>query len=862
MNHSKGIGRDYLCEAARQSLSFFLLAYCAIPAASQAESLHFDPAFLSDDPSAVAALDQFEKGISQPPGRYRVDLWLNSQRIDTRDVVFVLRQDALAPCFTELQLSEMGVNVGQLSAFHASEKTGECLALTDAVADSVADYNVNQQTLKITIPQALIKPNARGYIAPEKWDNGIPAFLLNYQYHGSSGYGAWAGDDGFLNIQSGLNLGPWRLRDYSTYTYQHGNDSESQADWQHISTAITRPIIALRSALTLGDTYTDGQIFESVNLRGAQLSSDDSMYPDSQRGFAPTVHGVAKSNAQVTVRQNSYVIYQTYVPAGAFVIDDLYPTSSSGDLEVTVKEADGSENQYIVPYAAVPYLQREGHLQYNIAVGKYNSNDSQQETPTIAQGQFFWGMPLNTTLYGGAQWSENYRAEALGFGFNLGMLGAISLDAIHADSILPDDSKHSGESYRFLYSKTLEATNTHFQLAGYRYSTKNYYTLEDTTWRHMKGDRSSFNEDDDDIRTLQNTYDLYQNQRAQVQLNISQSFDEYGSLYLNANRQDYWNSDEKNTSIQLGYSSSLKSINYSLNYSYSHTSGAEDDRILSLNISVPLSQLLAGDTRYDRRSNSAWLGFNNSSDNSGRVTNAMTLSGNLLDDHTLNYSLQQGIVNQGVGYSGNASLSYRAAKAQANVAYSYDRNSQRVNYGLQGSLLAHANGITLSQSLGDTNVLVKAPGAEGVALENATGIRTDSRGYAVIPWATAYRENRVALRATDLGDNIEVDNNIAYVVPTKGAIVRAEFTARVGWRGLITLIHDGRSVPFGATVTLDNDAGTSIVGDEGQVFLGGLPATGQLLARWGNDANQQCKATFTLPIDNAVPVIQTQAECL
>lgn len=67
------------------------------------------------------------------------------------------------------------------------------------------------------------------------------------------------------------------------------------------------------------------------------------MLPDSLKGFAPTVRGIAKSNARVTIKQNGYVIYQTYVSPGAFAINDLYPTSSSGDLQVTVKRATAAK---------------------------------------------------------------------------------------------------------------------------------------------------------------------------------------------------------------------------------------------------------------------------------------------------------------------------------------------------------------------------------------------------------------------------------------------------------------------------------------------------------------------------------------
>ncbi|SUC40391.1 fimbrial outer membrane usher protein [Proteus mirabilis] len=65
------------------------------------------------------------------------------------------------------------------------------------------------------------------------------------------------------------------------------------------------------------------------------------MLPDSMRGFAPTIKGIANSNAIVTVKQNGFVIYQISVPPGAFEIKDLYATSSSGNLDVTIKENNG-----------------------------------------------------------------------------------------------------------------------------------------------------------------------------------------------------------------------------------------------------------------------------------------------------------------------------------------------------------------------------------------------------------------------------------------------------------------------------------------------------------------------------------------
>ena len=92
---------------------------------------------------------------------------------------------------------------------------------------------------------------------------------------------------------------------------------------------------------------------------GVQLVSVEEMYPDSLRGYSPVVRGIAKSNAEVIIRQNGVVIDQRYVPPGAFEISDLYAVSGSGDPDVTIKESDGTEQRLLVPFASLPVLQRE-----------------------------------------------------------------------------------------------------------------------------------------------------------------------------------------------------------------------------------------------------------------------------------------------------------------------------------------------------------------------------------------------------------------------------------------------------------------------------------------------------------------------
>ena len=239
-----------------------------------------------------------------------------------------------------------------------------------------------------------------------------------------------------------------------------------------------------------------------------------------------------------------------------------------------------------------------------------------------------------------------------------------------------------------------------------------------------------------------------------------------------------------------------------------------------------------------------------SNDLKGGMTNLSGVYGTLLPDNNLNYSVQVGNTHGGntsSGTSGYSSLNYRGAYGNTNVGYSRNGDSSQIYYGMSGGIIAHADGITFGQPLGDTMVLVKAPGADNVKIENQTGIHTDWRGYAILPFATEYRENRVALNANSLADNVELDETVVTVIPTHGAIARATFNAQIGGKVLMTLKYGTKSVPFGAIVTHGENKNGSIVAENGQVYLTGLPQSGKLQVSWGNDKNSNCIVDYKLP---------------
>ncbi len=778
----------------------------------------------------------FSQSGAQLPGSYRVDIYLNGQQIETRNVNFIADNGSLLAEITPQQLADLGVKVAVFPALQQQPADQPVTELGEFIPAASSHFNFNQQRLDISIPQAALNSQARGYIDPKQWDQGIPALMLNYNLSGANSRqnNQPGSSSHFLNLRSGLNWGPWRLRNYSTYRQSSGGERQ----WNNISNTLQRDIHAIKGQLTLGDSYTPGDILSGVPFRGAQLASDDNMLPDSLRGFAPVVRGIAETNAQVTIRQNSNVIYQSYVPPGAFAIEDLYPTSSSGDLLVTIKEADGSERSFKQAFSAAPIMQREGSLKYSLSAGQYRSTGNGSPTPHFAQTSLAYGMPYGFTLYNGLLLAADYQAGALGVGIGLGSLGSVSADVTQAKIHFKDDSSRQGQSYRLQYAKSITATGTNFSLGSHRYSTEGFYDFSEANQLTGVGSINSLGRNN--------------NKRSRTQFHISQSLSDFGSLYLSAWQQDYWQRKGYERNATLGYNISLAGVSYSLNYSYSQSPGQQQkDQRASLSINIPLSKW----------SPNSWANYSVNSHRGGASSQQLGLSGTALADNQLSYNLQQSRTNHSSG--GNLNSSYSGAYGQLNAGYSYGDHNRQLSYGLSGGVLAHPYGVTLSQSQGDTLVLVRAPGASGVGVGSGRRVKTDWRGYAVVPYATSYRQNTVALDTQSMGESIDMAITSQNVVPTRGAVVLANFKPRLGSRVLINLTYQGQPVPFGAMASLQDDeaesANSSIVGDEGQVYLSGVPDKGQLQVQWGNQEKQQCQVKFTLPAleTNATSAVRT-----
>ncbi|HHK9424298.1 TPA: fimbria/pilus outer membrane usher protein [Escherichia coli] len=826
---------------------------CSISAFAR-DSL-FNPRLLElDHPADNIDIHQFNRSNTLPAGTYKVDVMINGMLFERQEVKFVQdNPDAeLHPCYEAIKnvLATYGIKVDAIKSLaNVDDKT--CVNPVPLIDGATWLLDASKLALNITIPQIYLNNAVNGYISPSRWDQGINAMMMNYDFSAShtirSNYD-YDDDSYYLNLRNGINLGAWRFRNYSTLNSYDGN-----VDYHSVSNYIQRDIMALRSQIMIGDTWTASDVFDSTQVRGVRLYTDDDMLPSSQNGFAPVVHGIAKTNATVIIKQNGYVIYQSAVPQGAFALTDLNTTSSGGDLDVTIKEEDGSEQHFIQPFTSLAILKREGQTDVDLSIGEVR--DESGFTPEVLQLQAMHGFPLGITLYGGTQLANDYASAALGIGKDMGALGAISFDVTHARSQFDYGDNESGQSYRFLYSKRFEDTNTTFRLVGYRYSTEGFYTLNE--WVSRQDNDSDFW--------------VTGNRRSRFEGTWTQSFTPgWGNIYLTFSRQEYWQTDEVERLLQFGYNNNWRNISWNVSWNYTDSikrssSNHHDDnndnfgkeQIFMFSMSIPLSGWMED----------SYVNYSLTQNNHHESTMQVGLNGTMLEGRNLSYNVQESWMHSpDDSYSGNAGMTYDGTYGSVNGSYSWSRDSQHFDYGARGGVLVHSDGVTFSQELGETVALVKAPGAEGLSIENATGISTDWRGYTVKTQLSPYDENRVALNSDYFSKaNIELENTVINLVPTRGAVVKAEFVTHVGYRVLFNIRHvNGKPIMFGAMATASLETGTvtGIVGDNGELYLSGMPEKGEFLLSWGQAADEKCKAAYhiTHKLDDT-SLVQMDAIC-
>lgn len=813
------------------------------PAIDPAPQATFSSDFLHTGTSVD--LSRFERGNIMLAGTYRVALMVNGQYVPgMRDIAFnqVANTGSAKPCLDRVLLAQLGVDFDKL-AQHADSDPGvkvfgaapACGDLGDYIPGSSIDFDDGEQMLRLSIPQIFMASRARGYVSPDLWSEGANAGFLNYTantYHLRDADGR-RNTSTYVGVRAGANLGGWRLRHAGNWTLGGGRHH-----WKNNQTYAQHDLTAARAQLILGETYTSGEILESVRFRGASIVSDQRMLPASQRGYAPVIRGIAESNAQVTIRQNGYVIHSTTVAPGAFAIDDIYPTGYGSDLEVTVTEADGRTRTTVVPFTSVPQMLREGTSRFALYAGRV-TDDSLMRTPFVFQATLQRGVSANTTLYVGTTASNSYWSGLAGAGINL-PFGAISLDVTGSRAAFRSEGVKRGLSTRLRYARTVSSTGTTFGVAAYRFSTRDYLGAVDAA---RLRERIRLGVSGDPVGGERSRYDATFSQRLAG-----------GQLQFTGAMVDYWHGRRRSIDYSAGYGNSYRSLAYNVSVQRSRVGDVLqangrtrriNDTTVYLSLSVPL-----GHTRRAPTFNTSY----NHGTSGGTAANAV-LTGALDRDGDTTYVVAAN-TNTRDGRdvtNGSASLGWRGQPGLFRVgAGRTSAGSSQYSLNATGSVVAHAHGVTFGQELGETNAIVHAPGAAGARVESAQGVRLDARGNAVVSGLMPYQLNSVSIDPRGASHDVEMASTSETIAPRAGAIPILEYRTSVAQSLLIHAMQpDGSPLPFGATVQDADGQTVGVVGQASKIFARGALAGTQLTVTWGEGTAQRCVISIPDTLDGA-----------
>ncbi|WP_447906237.1 fimbria/pilus outer membrane usher protein [Stenotrophomonas sepilia] len=774
-------------------------ALCGASPAAVADHLEFSSGFLIG--GQAIDLQRYAQGNQLPDGEYPLELLTNGNF--QRNVDIAVRDGVL--CLPTAVVRQLELRDEILAAL--DDDPDACVDLPDLIEGATVELDSSALQLHLGVPQAAQARSARGYVAPDQRDRGITAGFIDYSLNRNRSGGR---DSTYLGVNAGLNVGAWRLR--------HRSAVSQGSEGRHhdvIGSSLQRDLPGWDSQLLLGQGNTGGELFESVAFTGLRLATDERMLPDSLRGFAPVVRGIAEGNAVVRIRQNGTIIHETTVAPGPFVIDDLYPTHFGGDLEVTVTEPDAREQRFTVNFSAVPQALRPGASRFSATVGQLRDTSDRWDELRFAEATYARGISNRLTLLGGAQLGEDYRSLLAGAAVNT-PVGAFGADVTHSRAQPLHAGAVSGNSVRINYQRYVARSGTHFGLAAYRYSTRGYLSL---------GDFARVRSDD---------WGHASRARQRYQVNFSQKLDQRSTLYLSGGHTRYWGDTRRRSDVQLGVQTVLGVANIGVSaLRYQLDAGHADTRY-GLTVSVPLG----------RRPSTPR--FNSQLSHAASGTQAqLGINGVLGEKRALSYSVS---ASDGGGSQSNASAyaTYQGSRGNVNAGYSRSGSYRNLSLGASGSVALHRGGMNLGPPVGEGFALIHAEGAEGAQVGYGGQVRVAGNGYALLPHISPYRWNQIDLDPSGLPIEVELLQTSQRVAPTAGSIVRVAFNA-ARERTLFIDVTDalGQPLPFAARVEDEHGVPRGAVGQGGVIQLRGAQEAGTLIV--DPEGPKRCRLHYRMP---------------
>jgi outer membrane usher protein len=485
-----------------------------------------------------------------------------------------------------------------------------------------------------------------------------------------------------------------------------------------------------------------------------------------------------------------------------------------GDLQVLVTEADGSTQNFLVPFSQGAGKLKPGTYRYSLSAGNLRNSTGVTETPVL---QAFLRYGLDNWPTPGLEWvnAPNYNNLGLQAAF-FERWGSVNLNRLQSQWQTTNFGTSHGQSYGLTYgAPALGPVQVYASMSGQSLG----YVAPITA---LSGSGA------DPYNPL--------NPKSTLSLSMGLSLGRWGGLNLGVTEQNTWTDNNQSHQYRLSYSVFAKGVSLSFSVDkLTYIDGRTPVDSMSVSAAFPLG--------VGKLNNNVRLSHNQTGSN--QPTQILTASGYMADSG-VSYSLSQSQRGDNSNSSASVNTQHRYGSLGASVSQSNPGGSEQTSLSASGGLVVHSGGITLAPNLGTTFAIVEVPKGQGAGVLGSAA-RVNSSGFAVVPYLSAYYMNDVQISLEGAPDELEIDSPNQKVAPVEGSIVRLTYKATTGRPIFIALqTSTGVRLPIGATVTdsQGNEVGT--VGQGSRAMVRVQTLKDRLKVVWGDKPEETCLVNFSL----------------
>ncbi|MDP9586463.1 UNVERIFIED_ORG: outer membrane usher protein FimD/PapC [Burkholderia contaminans] len=790
------------------ALALFAVATCmrcaaaTRPGHTASDTVEFDTGALREHGIDATASRYFAHAPRFMPGTASVRLTVNGKRAGRADARF---DDDGNLCATPGLLRAAGLVVPDAlrdaaaataeNAENARTDTPPCYDYRRAYPQAIVTLRPADGAVDLVVPADALDTRPR---TPDTFEHGGFAGLVNYDLlamttrnpAGTSQY--WQ-----ATTEAGFNAADWIVRSSQIATVVGGHAGvDHQAAY------------AQRTFASRGTTLQAGQIVPRSTLFAIGRTFGVQMFPDEALAVAPgaaaRVTGIARTQARVEVRQLGVLIHASQLPPGPFTLTDLPLVSGSADLDVTVVEATGDVQHFIVPGSSLPGAGLAATQGLAIAVGRLQ-NDGYAQAPWLATATRGWQIRQRARLNAGILMSSPLQSGAASVEFAplAGVAAAVGVDLTRA-------AGRNGAQTRIALSSNGDTplrANVSFvrRTSGYRELT-------------------------DAVRSIDAFTPLARTQFAAA---LGWHDRTLGMLSFDYTRVAVFDGSAMQR-IAGAWTRPLGRGSLALNVSRTFgTRGAIGTQVY-VSATVPIGT----------RSVSAFANVTGDSVRSGaRYSDTFGRTGS----YSVAADYDTAIRSPSIRATVSATPKHVRAIVNAGL-YGADRATLGVN--LRGAVaLLDGVGMLSPYEIRDTLALARVGDRAGIELVTPSGpVWTDRHGRAVIASLPAYTQTLVRINTKSLPRNLDLKNGIQTIEAGRGSVSRVEFAVEHTRRVLLTVtLANGTPLPVLSTVVDDDDRFVTVTGSEGRLLLTGPQLTTPLRVALPDGA--YCRLAIALPAE-------------